>query len=133
MILLDTHTLVWLAKGDPSLGEKALKAIDAAQVAGELAVSAITFWELAMLTERGRLDLAVPPLAWRQGLISKGLREIAVDGDVGITAAGLQGFHGDPADRLIAATALVMGGILATADRQILEWKSTLQRLDARR
>lgn len=60
-------------------------------------------------------------------------REIAVDGEIGITAATLQGFHGDPADRLITSTALVRGDRLLTADGKILDWEGVVQRQDARR
>lgn len=53
-----------------------------------------------MLIEKGRLKLDIPSHIWRQDLLSAGLREVAVDGEIGITAATLEGFHGDPADRL---------------------------------
>lgn len=133
MTLLDTHVLVWLDSADSRLGAEARKAIEEAHQAGELAVSAISFWETAMLVERGRLDLDIPAHAWRQDLLSAGLREIAVDGEIGIAAVTLEGFHGDPADRLITATAMVRGDRLLTADRQILDWTGAVQRQDARR
>ena len=133
MILLDTHVLLWLDSADPRLGTEAREAIDEAHRAGELAVSAISFWETAMLIEKGRLKLDMPVHVWRQDLLSAGLREIAVDGEIGITAATLQGFHGDPADRLITSTALVRGDRLLTADGKILDWEGVVQRQDARR
>ena len=132
-MLLDTHVLLWLDSADSRLGAAAREAIEEAHRAGELAVSAISFWETAILVEKGRLELDIPAHAWRQDLLSVGLREVVVDGGIGITAATLEGFHGDPADRLITATALVRGDRLLTADQQILDWDGAVQRQDARR
>lgn len=67
---------------------------------------------------------------WRQLLLREGLLEIPVNGDIAIRAAKLEGLRRDPADRLIIATALE-GHQLVTADRQILDWQSSLDRLDA--
>lgn len=133
MTLLDTHVLIWLDSADPRLGVEAREAIEEAHQAGELAVSAISFWETAMLIEKGRLNLDLPVHAWRQDLLSAGLREIAVDGGIGVTAATLEGFHGDPADRMITSTALLRGDRLLTADQKILDWDGAVQRQDARR
>jgi PIN domain nuclease of toxin-antitoxin system len=95
LILLDTHVLLWLDSADPRLGAKAKEAIDEAYRADALAVAAISFWETAMLIEKGRITLDIPVHLWRQDLLSAGLREIAVDGEIGITAATLESFHGD--------------------------------------
>jgi PIN domain nuclease of toxin-antitoxin system len=133
LTLLDTHVLIWLDSADPRLGVEAREAIEEAHQAGELAVSAISFWETAMLIEKGRLNLDLPVHAWRQDLLSAGLREIAVDGGIGVTAATLEGFHGDPADRMITSTALLRGDRLLTADQKILDWDGAVQRQDARR
>ncbi len=85
-----------------------------------------------MLIEKGHLKLNIPVHAWRRDLLLAGLREIAVDGGVGITAASLEDFHGDPADRMITATAFVQGDRLLTADRKILDWPGSVLRQDAR-
>ena len=69
--------------------------------------------------------------AWRRRLFREGLREIPVDGDIGIRAAELADFHADPADRVIVATALLGGHQLVTADRRILEWRGPLSRQPA--
>lgn len=131
MMLLDTHVLVWLDAGSDKLGKQARHAIEAAFESDELAVCAISFWELAMLQQRGRI--ALPPLrAWREELLSMGLREIAVDGQIGLAAAELPDFHPDPADRLIVATAIQRNAVLASADARILEWRASLERVDAR-
>lgn len=131
MMLLDTHVLVWLDAGSDKLGKRARRAIESAFEADELAVCAISFWELAMLQQRGRIVL--PPLrAWREELLDMGLREIAVDGEIGLEAAELQGFHPDPADRLIVAAAMRRHAVLVSADARILEWQASLERVDAK-
>jgi PIN domain nuclease of toxin-antitoxin system len=131
MILLDTHVLVWLAEGSARLGKKARKKLDEALKEGALYVSTISFWEVAMLKQKGRLELGIDMAAWRSSLLENELQELAVSGEIAIQAAGLENFHGDPADRLIAASALVSGATLCTADTQILSWSRKLSLLDA--
>ena len=130
MILLDTHVLVWLLFDDRRLGRRTRRAIDRSWAAHEVAVSAVTFWEVALLHEKRRLTLLRDIASWRQTLFQDGLVEIAVDGEIGIRAASLTDFHADPADRLIVATALG-GHQLVTADHRILSWSGHLRQLDA--
>ncbi len=131
-ILLDTHALIWLDQDDPNLGPEARKRADATLQQGCLAVSAISFWEVAMLIGKGRISLSLPISAWRRDLLRLGLVEIPVDGEIGIAAAQLD-LHGDPADRLIVATTQLNGGVLLTADQAILDWGSDVERYDARK
>jgi len=133
VILLDTHVLVWHTKGLEELGAQAKALADSALVQDELAVSAITFWEVEMLIVRGRLALLQDATAWRQELLDYGLIEIPVAGDIGIMAAALPDFHRDPADRFITATALHYGAQLVTADERMLGWTGPLLRHNARR
>ena len=132
MIVVDTHVLVWLDTADARLGANCLSQLDAALAEDELAVSAISFWEVAMLVGKGRIQLDGTVETWRVDLLGAGLRELPVDGAVGIAAAATVDLHGDPADRIIAATATIFRATLATADRALLGWRSTLRRLDAR-
>lgn len=132
MILLDTHVLVWLDQGSDKLGKNARYEIEQAFGADRLGVSAITFWELAMLRIKDRIDF--PPLpGWRRELLEMGLKEIPIDGIVGIQAAELPNFHADPADRIIVATAIGLQATFVTADRQILAWGGEIQRVDGSR
>ena len=131
MLLLDTQVLVWSRFGDARLGRRARSRLERAVQSGEAAVSAITFWELAMLHEKGRMRILADVRSWRATLLDDGLIEIPVDGETGIRANELADFHGDPADRLIVATALG-GHQLVTADQRILDWPGPLSRLDAR-
>ncbi|WP_419948426.1 type II toxin-antitoxin system VapC family toxin [Candidatus Palauibacter sp.] len=130
MILLDTQILVWIRTGDGRIGKRARRRIDKALQDGDLAVSAISFWEIAMLQEKARLEIRLDVASWRRSLLRDGLVEIPVDGATGIRATRLRGFHSDPADRLIVATALA-GHRLVTADRRILKWPGRLDRIDA--
>ena len=132
MILLDTHVLVWLDEGAPALGPAARAHADLAMRGLDLAVSAVSFWELAMLSAKGRLGVRRPLGAWRRGLIDMGVRELPVDGEIAMAAGELDDLHGGPADRFIVATALREGATLMTADRKILDWPGELRRIDGR-
>ena len=132
MIVLDTHVLVWLDGDGAELGNRAAQLIDEEFKQDGVAVSAISFWEIAMLVAKGRVEIAKPLLGWREELLEAGLIELPVDGRLGIEGARLPDFHGDPADRLIVATALTAGCNLLTADREILGWQGALEAVDAR-
>ena len=131
MILLDTHVLLWSRFGTEHIGPNCRQSIERALQEGEMAVSAFSFWEIAMLRSKGRISLLRDIGSWRMGLLESGLIEIPVDGEIGIRAYDLPDFHADPADRIIVATALD-GHLLLTADDRILEWRGDLNRLDAR-
>ena len=133
MILLDTHALVWMDVDDPALGRTTRRAIRRAWPAQQVAVSAVSFWECAMLHARRCITLPQSPSAWRGDLISAGLVEWPIDGGIAILAADLEMPHKDPADRFIVATAISHGAVLATADARLLEWKHALKRMDAAR
>ncbi len=132
MTIADTHALVWLWTGDDRLGPNARATIDSALRDGDLAVSAMTFWEVAMLRAKDRLDFPENVNAWRRELLGQGLIEIPVDGVIGIRANELPDFHADPADRIIVATSMD-GHQLVTADRRILDWSGQLRCVDAAR
>ena len=132
MILLDTHALIWLAEGDKKFGNTARRLSDDALQEDTLTASAITFWEVAMLQQRGRIQLKVPVEVWRKQLIELGLVELPLTGEIAIASTRLESFPPDPADRFIAATALCYGMTLVTADMAILDWSGALNRHDAR-
>lgn len=133
MILLDTHVLLWLRSGDARLGVQSRARIDNALASDQLAVSAIAFWEVAMLRQRKRIELEPPVAAWRSALLREGLHELPISGEAGFAAAELRNFHSDPADRLMVATARLARAGLLTADERILSWTGRLRRYDARR
>lgn len=130
-MLLDTQATLWHRLGDPQLGSRAREAIDQAWLSNELAISAITFWETAMLRDKGRIRFPDDVLQWRLMLLAQGYVEIPINGEIAARAGLLPDIHGDPADRIIVATALE-GHHLVTSDRKILAWPGQLARLDAR-
>ncbi len=85
-----------------------------------------------MRVQKGHLNLPFDLYAWRVRLLESGLVELPMDGGAAIRAGLLSDLHGDPADRIIVATALE-GNQLMTADRRILDWPGDLNRFDARR
>ena len=132
MILLDTHVLLWLDQGNSRLGRVALQLIESAMADGGVAVSAISFWEIAMLVEKRRIVTSLDLSAWRDDLLRSGLIEFVIDGECGIQTARLHDLPSDPADRMIVATALRQSAALVTADERLLQWSGSVQRVDAR-
>jgi PIN domain nuclease of toxin-antitoxin system len=118
--------------GDQRLGLASRDMADQALRDNLLFVSAICFWEIALLTRRGRLTLAYSSGEWRRIALGLGIVEIPLTGEIGILAAELEGLPGDPADRIITATALLRGQTLLTSDRRILDWQGLVARHDAR-
>ena len=131
MILLDTHVITWFRSGDRRLGPRADREVADALRDDNAAVSTISFWELGMRLQKGQIDIGLPLEAWRRSLVDSGLIEIPVTGAIALRAGMLTDIHGDPADRIIVATAQE-GHRLVTADRRILDWPGLLSRLDAR-
>ena len=130
MLLLDTNVLIWLTRGDRRLGASAHRAVDEAFFSGNAAVSAISFWEIAMLLEKGRVEIGWAVEALRRHLLDHGLNEIPVDGEIAMRSVFLSDLPADPADRIIVATALT-GHRLVTADRELLKWPGQMLRLRA--
>jgi PIN domain nuclease of toxin-antitoxin system len=133
VILLDTHVLIWLVEGLPDLGKKARTLAEQAFTEDGVAVSALSFWEVAMLHQKGRIALTHPLQSWRNQLLELGFQELPINGDIAIAATTLANFHADPADRFITATALLWGASFLTADHRILQWKGTVHRINASR
>ena len=84
---------------------------------GDAAFSAISLWEIGMLQHKNHLNIALNLAAsqWRERLLAEGFREIPVDGSIAVRAGELPDMHGDPADRIIVATALGGGHRLITS------------------
>lgn len=118
-VLLDTHTLLWW-QGDPEqLSETARRALDAA---GSVIVSAVSGWEVALLVDAGRIELDRPVGEWLQAMASQPrVVSMPLDATTAVAAVGLgrKGFHRDPADRFLWATASRHGLDFVTKDQQI--------------
>lgn len=115
-VLLDTHVVQWLSAEPGRLSAPAAEAIGGAD---ELAVAAVTWYELAWLATHERITVTIPVLTWLTQL-SRGLRTVAIDPAIAHTAATLPAsFPGDPADRLIYGTAAERGWPLVTKDARL--------------
>lgn len=116
---------------DRKLGRKTRALIERAWQGESVRVSSVSFWEIGMLEAGRRLRPPMSLSQWRQSLVSAGVEEWSLDGDVAIRALGLADLHDDPADRLIVATALARSAVLVTADERLLSWQHALERQDA--
>jgi PIN domain nuclease of toxin-antitoxin system len=130
MILLDTHAVVWQT-AERGLGRQSQRIIDKALGEDRLAISTFSFWEIAMLIAKGRLRALNSASELRKRLLASGCRELPLTGEIAILAAELEGLPGDPADRVIAATAIAHDATLVTADDNLLRWRHRLKRQDA--
>jgi len=132
VIVLDTHVLAWTVNDERKLGRKTRTLINHSWARGKVAACAISFWEVALLEARGRLELPMDVDEWRSQLLAAGLHELPIDGSIGIRAVSLGGLGSDPADRLIVATALHNSAALVSADEGLLAWRHPMTRHDAR-
>jgi PIN domain nuclease of toxin-antitoxin system len=120
-LVLDTHVWIWLMEGSPKLKPAVRRRIEEGSQNGLLQISAISVWEVAMLETKGRITLMEECNIWiRNSLSAPGISLVPVSPDIAVDSTRLPGvFHGDPADRIIIATARACGGLLVTADKAI--------------
>jgi PIN domain nuclease of toxin-antitoxin system len=126
VIVLDTHALIWWVNGDAQLSPPARKAIEhELDSGGQVIISAISSWEIAMLVAKGRLVLTMDVDDWLATVASiEGVAFAAVDSDVAVQSVRLPGeFHPDPADRMIVALARHYAAPLVTADAKIRSYR----------
>lgn len=124
-IVLDTHVWKMLLDGD-RFTARVLRRIEAAAANGSLYIAAITVWELAMLVKKGALRLNKPTLEWIADAVHASRVTVSpLEPAVSVDAAELPAFHGDPADRMIVATARHLGAWLVTRDAKILDYADT--------
>jgi PIN domain nuclease of toxin-antitoxin system len=125
LLLLDTHCWLWAQLGlIQKLSKAALDAIRGAESKGNLRISVISIWELAMLEKRGRVALPMNVRTWVDEALSKpGIDVAPLTPEMMIESVHLPGdFHGDPADRMLVATARVLGATLLTKDDQLIRY-----------
>ena len=113
-LLLDTHLLLWAAGEPGRLPARARALIK--DPANELIFSAASLWEIVIKRSLGRDDFRVDPRLLRRGLLDNSYRELPVSSEHAVAVDSLLPIHKDPFDRLIAATALVEGLSLVSAD-----------------
>jgi PIN domain nuclease of toxin-antitoxin system len=121
-VLLDTHIWYWYTQGLSKLAKEIQILIADMASRDALYLSAMTLWEISMLVGKGRISLSLPLLPWLENTLA-GSRVTLLNVSPAIaaeTAALPESFHGDPSDRLIAATARVHNLSLMTRDKSIL-------------
>ena len=122
MIILDTHIWVWWVTGNPRLTSQQQQWIQDYQSVG-LGISIISCWEVAKLVEKKRLVLSINVEQWlQQALAYRGVQLLNLTVPIVVRSTELTGFHNDPADQIIVATANIYGCALLTADKKILKY-----------
>jgi PIN domain nuclease of toxin-antitoxin system len=125
LLLLDTHCWIWAQLGlIQQLSRASLQSIKDAEREGNLRISVISIWELAMLEKRGRVALQMNVRTWVEQALSKpGIAVATLTPEIAIESVHLPGeMHGDPADRMLVATARVLGARLVTKDAQLIRY-----------
>lgn len=135
-LLLDTHIWLWLMEGvEREIAPAVVEGLRAGSRSGGLLISAISIWEIALLESRRRIRLSIGIDQWvRCGTRAPGLRTVALSAEIMIDSTRLPGrLHGDPADRMIVATARQMGAALVTRDQRIIDYapSASLSVIDA--
>ncbi len=121
MVVLDTHAWLWLALEPRRLSATATAAIQQASSTDGIAIASISLVEMAMLIVRGRVVTRGTPESWLIALVDQ-TSVIVKDVTPAVAVIATQfpdDFPGDPADRLIAATARVEGVPLVTRDSRL--------------
>jgi len=123
--LLDTHIWIWALEGNTrELNMAAQDAIGEGGATGRVLVSPISCWEVGMLEAKGRIRFTVQVSEWmRRALQAPGVTLAPLTPEIALDSSRLPGtVHGDPADRILIATARRTGALLVTRDHQILEY-----------
>lgn len=121
--LLDTHVLVWWLGQDPRLSRRQMEILESADPEAPLLVAGISLWEIATLNGLGRLEFQVPLRDWLEQATAPPLVELVpITPAIAAEVASLpDSFHRDPADRILVASARVLGATLLTRDRRIID------------
>ena len=121
--LLDTHVLIWWLNDLTRLSPQQREVVEAASPDAPMHVSDISLWEVAMLQSLGRIRLALPLREWLDRAVAPPLvRRHGISPAIAAEMAALpDSFHRDPADRVLVATARVLGATLLTSDRRIAD------------
>lgn len=122
-LLLDTHAWVWLLESPKRIPRRTLGAIGRVQE-DLVFVSGITLWEIAKLCSSGKLRLSNSPRDWICNAIERSSATVLpITPEIAAESCQLPGgFHADPADQMIVATARVHGLDIVTADARIQDY-----------
>ena len=118
-LLLDTHIWLWALLEPERLSPAVRTALQSPD--NQIWLSPISVWEALVLAERGRLTITTTAAEWVQRMVQAiPRREAPLTHDIAVMSRQLALSHHDPADRFLAATALVMGLTLVTADERLM-------------
>lgn len=118
-LLLDTHIWLWSRLEPDHLSSRVASALQ--DEVNELWLSPISVWEAMLLFERGRIEVAGDAAGWmRNALVTRPIRDAALTREVALTSRSIEIAAQDPADRFIAASAVVHELTLVTADERLL-------------
>jgi PIN domain nuclease of toxin-antitoxin system len=127
-LLLDTHIALWLNNGDARLGRATQQMIETTwKAGGRIFLSAISVWEIAVLVDKGFIELDLPVEEWVERFLDRpGLEAVPLDHATAARAYRLHHLeHRDPADRLLIASAIGLGCPLVTHDDRIRRFAKT--------
>ena len=126
-LVLDTHVLIWLLRDAERISESVFAQIQHAADENSIIISAITPWEIALLVSKKRLHLDEDVQLWiDKALALPGIRLYPLTPAIAVLSTRLPGeMHPDPADRILAATALHLKATLVTADEQLLRYATS--------
>lgn len=135
-LLLDTHIWYWFVEGKGDRMSRAVpRTVERAVKEGRAFVSAMSAWELAMLVAKRRLVLATNVADWiGASREPPGMRVADLTVDIAVDSTKLPGIPGDPADRIIVATARSLGATFVTCDARLLAYgkEGNVRVMDAR-
>jgi PIN domain nuclease of toxin-antitoxin system len=116
--LLDTHIWIWSVSNPKKLSQEVKDILK--NKSNDLFVSSISFWELIVLLEKGRITISTPLDKWLKRAINKPkIKEMPIDSRIAIQSRKITLPHQDPADRFIAATASIHQLSLITSDGKL--------------
>lgn len=118
-ILLDTHTLLWLASKPSTLDKTALEILSDPE--NSVSVTAASAWEISIKTRLGRLDGEALLSVWTDMIAAMSITELPIDSADAILAGRLPWDHRDPFDRVIVAQAMRRNLTIATRDAKIID------------
>ncbi len=123
-VVFDTHIFIWHMIGNPQLSSKFQKNIKLMQNNHPVLISPMTFWEIGMLSEKGRIALEMDCADWiEQALCDPGFQLAPLTPQIAVESTRLPGIlHGDPVDRMLIATAINNHAVLITCDEKILKY-----------
>jgi PIN domain nuclease of toxin-antitoxin system len=123
-LVLDTHVWIWLLAGSEELSTGCRGRIEEAARSQQVLVSAVSAWEVGMLEAKRRVRLGKDCLEWVLEALSRpGIHLAPLSPEIAVGSTRLPGsFVGDPADRIIVATARTHGAILVTRDGAMLDY-----------